>query len=256
MNGNFYKSPLIKEFMKKSIEEDFDFLSIDNRGKEIISRFYGKKKLVLGTALEKFEDCAYDIDAAVSFVLKKGYKHIILAGYSTGCQKIVYYINMRKNKHVQALVFIAPVDDYAVSHRRLGKKYSKALRLAQSMVHYKQGNKLMPSWASFHSAQRFLSYASPKSIESQIFNYKGKLSMLSKIHQPVLVIFGEKDEHIVGTVYEYKAVIESKISSLLFIFKTIKNADHSFLGKEAMVIKLVSQWFKRVSETTAAFEAP
>ncbi len=80
--------------------------------------------------------------------------------------------------------------------------------------------------------------------------------MLSKIHQPVLVIFGEKDEHIVGTVYEYKAVIESKISSLLFIFKTIKNADHSFLGKEAMVIKLVSQWFKRVSETTAAFEAP
>ncbi len=90
MNGNFYKSPLIKEFMKKSIEEDFDFLSIDNRGKEIISRFYGKKKLVLGTAL----------------VLKKGYKHIILAGYSTGCQKIVYYINMRKNKHVQALVFM------------------------------------------------------------------------------------------------------------------------------------------------------
>src|SRR3989338_3173895 len=97
-----------------ALENNFAFFSFGNRGMGHISVFrkFEKKTVnyvTLGTSMEKFEHCIYDIDGAINALRKEGYKKFVLSGHSTGCNKILYYYSKTKNPSVRALVLLSPV---------------------------------------------------------------------------------------------------------------------------------------------------
>ncbi|MCZ7591699.1 MAG: alpha/beta hydrolase [Kiritimatiellae bacterium] len=75
MGGNFYRSELRKQMLLQGPCAGIDVLSFNNRGHED------------NVADEVFVDCRHDIDAAIEFGRKQGYRRFILLGHSTGCQK-------------------------------------------------------------------------------------------------------------------------------------------------------------------------
>ncbi len=253
LTGNFYGSTEIEEMSHGAISEGYAFMSIQMRGSYIINRFERvkgnrRKSFFAGSALEKFEDCIYDIEGAIKFLVDKGYKNIFLEGHSTGCQKIVYYMSKRKDSRVKGLVLLSPADDYNFERAVQGKKFDRNVKFARNVVKG-HGNSLMPGMPpdTIVSALRFLSIANPKRPESRIFNYKMKdMIYISRIKLPALVVFGGKDYFMntagISADYAIKKLQED-CPSLKGI--VIKDADHNFHGNRDTLTKSILLWISK-----------
>lgn len=249
MTGNFFSHPLVWELARKSHSAGFDLFSANNRGFGNLTSFRkGKKRLKIGTALEKFTDCIKDIDAAISALQKLGYKEFVLCGHSTGCQKITYYQAKRKNLKVKALLLLAPGDDYNLAKTALKGKFDKAVNVARKMLSEGRGNERMPLWAhpTGYSALRFLSYADTRNPECQLFNYGGKLSLFSKVKVPILAMFGSKETVTDKTPMQMLAKLREKSHSIMLETVLVKGADHGFSGKEKEAVKRIIEFLGRV----------
>src|SRR5208283_2893720 len=69
LQGNFYGSTYINALSETFTKKGFNFLSIEQHGSYTIKgtkrgRSNKAKRILLGGALERFEDCVYDIDGA------------------------------------------------------------------------------------------------------------------------------------------------------------------------------------------------
>lgn len=235
MTDHFFESNTMTVMGKIAKDINAKFLTFNNRGAELVGtinhQFYG-------TALEKFEDCIYDIDAAISFMKKRGAKNIVLSGHSTGCQKIAYYYTKNTSKkdikNIAALIFLAPADDINVQKKILGKKFGESIRIAKKMISLGSSDMPMPKkfGAPYFSARRYYNLYGGKSIEGHIFNYEENLEPVKKIKIPFLAIFGNEEQYATmdpkKMLQKIQAVAQNKKSQTALI----KKADHGFHGQE------------------------
>lgn len=241
MHSNFFSAPLAMEIAQTLCSTNYDLFTTNNRGMGLITRFNkGKEKIKIGTALEKFEECIFDIDGAIKTMQHMGYKDIILLGQSTGCQKITYYQSVKKNKKVKGLILLSPTDDYNFRIAELGEKFKSAVLLAKKMIARGEGGKIMPNWASRYSPKRFLSYAEAKNVEADLFNYSGKMKHFSSIKIPILAIFGSNEEHIGNkTPAQMLKILKEKTNSTLLVTEEIKGDNHEFEFHPKKVTKAI-----------------
>ena len=187
--GNFYENLYVEAIRNKAIDSGFAFLSFNNRGTGFVEDLIKRKKtkieyVRIGGCLERFEDCIIDIKTAADFLGEKGYNNIILEGHSAGCQKIAFYRHRTKDKRVNGLILLAPVDDVGYVKRHFGKKYEKALKTAKNMAKKGKADSPVPKWMEFYplfSARVFLSVSDPKSSSGRIFDYSGELKEIKNI---------------------------------------------------------------------------
>ena len=115
LEGTFYRSSYAKILSKKLSTNGFNYLSIEQRGSYTAVGFRKKTKKIgyvtAGGGFEIFEDCVYDIEAAVKFLKSMGIKKIFLEGHSTGCQKVAYYQYKKKDSSIKGIILAAPCDD-------------------------------------------------------------------------------------------------------------------------------------------------
>jgi len=247
MSGNFYSSTLQLELANGLQGTTYDFFATNNRGSGFINRVKttnGKK--LIGTAFEKFEECVYDIDAAIKVALERGYKEIILSGHSTGCQKIAYYQSKKQNKKVSALLLLAPSDDYGYQKKTLGKNFSKMIAAAKKMIANGKGNEQLFRYENKYSAKRYLSTVSPKLPETELFNYTGKLKLFSKVKCPIFAMFGSKEEYLAKPPKECLRLLREKTSSKKLITVEIEGSNHQFVGYEEEAVENVLAFLKTV----------
>jgi pimeloyl-ACP methyl ester carboxylesterase len=250
LQGDFYGSSAISALAVAFPKAGFNFLSIEQRGSYVVNdkrkgRGRTSKIIMVGGALEKFEGCVHDIEGAIRFARKLGMKKIYLEGHSTGCQKTSYYLGKINNRFVKGLILIAPDDDYNITRNDLGKKFKEAVAFAKK--HKNEGDLMMPSkyLRGMTGVSRFLSYSDPKNAESKIFNYDLKrLYLFNKIKQPVLVIFGTKDEYIMKPAKEYLKMLEENSGTGMFDGVLIKGANHGFRKHEEELILAIVKWLK------------
>jgi len=269
LHSNFYKNR-IKKFANHFTKEGISLVSFAMRGTNAVNSFKvidkrtkkGYTRKFIGAAFEIFEDSVYDIDAMITFLEKRGYKKIFLVGHSTGSNKAAYYAIKKKDKRVDGVVLLAPVADRPGLKKGMGKKFGKAVKVAKEMVKKsstgrsasgrKKGDKLMPFELinDYMSAERFLSLAIPNTPED-VFTYrdgKDRLSHFNKITQPLMVLYGEKDEYL--TSYKAKDLVklfEEKSSGVpLFRGVVLKNTNHGFSRKENLVSKKILEFIDSV----------
>ncbi len=253
MEGSFYRSNAAKVLARKLAARQINFLSIEQRGSYTMLGFKRKtrrKKVIYlaGGAFEKFEDCVYDINGAIRFLNRIGIKKIFLAGHSTGCQKITYYQYKRRDRRVKALVLLAPADDYNIQKKELRRRFNSAVRVARALYKKDRNSEMPREYIKRpYSAGRFLSYSDLRFVESRIFNYDLKrLREFGSVRQPMLAIFGSKEEHALKPVRDYMRILERNTRSSKFDYAIIKNADHGFDGRENAMADAVVDWLKKL----------
>lgn len=234
MGSNFYRAGLKKAFLEAAPARGFAVLSFNNRGAE------------RGTENESFRACLHDLDAAAAFARRRGHRRLVFIGHSTGCQKIVYWQARRRNPAVAGLVLLAPADDYAVTRRDLGRRLEHKVAWARKMVAAGKGTAPIAGLYERFAAQRFLSLASLRALEANVFRYAGPLTQFRRVKCPVLAVFGAEEEFAAIPPAEMLAVLRRKTKSRNFADWLIPGADHGFHGGEADLALSVCQWAREI----------
>ncbi len=245
MGGNFYSGLSVK-MSPTLMKNGFDVFLLNTRGHDVVSKVKKESKKYsdhIGTAHEKFEDSVYDVKAAIDAVQSLGYKNIILAGHSTGCQKAAYYIYKTKDRRVQAIILLAPCDDYLVYKKRLGRDWKQAAKKAKQWLR-SHPTQYVTDEPGAYDAQRFNSISDLKRIESRLFYYDGNFREFSKIKTPMMVLFGTKEQNRTKPVESYINTLENETRSKRFGSVIIKNANHSFVGHEKKTAQHIANWLR------------
>lgn len=247
MTGNFYHMGLPTIIGEKIARLGVAFFAINTRGHDavaVIRSKRGRRKdhLTAGTDLERFEDSALDIDAAISRMKQLGYRKFILAGHSTGCQKIAYYQYKKKSRDVIGLLLLGAADDYVIHRKELGRGFNSTVEFAKNMVKNGKGDEPDRRIPSHFSPRRFLSLADLRNIEARIFYYDGELKEFSRIKTPICSIFGRKEEYADRPVIDYQRILRRKTNSVDFVAGVIDGTGHSFRGKEEEVSRFAAGW--------------
>lgn len=245
--GNFYENAFLDDATNGLIENNFAFLTFNNRGAGFVQEFLRKtdskvEYVKIGGSLERFEDCLLDIEAAVLFLQKRGFNNIYLQGHSTGAQKASYF-TIKNKYNIKGLILLEPADDPEIAKKMLGGKYEEALKTAEEYISSGTPDKMMPSWVSSTgfaaSAQRFQSIADPESDEGELFNFGSNLDELKKIDCPMIIIFGSKSqyqnnpEHTIQTLNRALPKVTTKL---------IENGDHGFTNHEDELQQIITGW--------------
>ena len=235
MGGNFYRSVSKKEMMVQAPRRGIDVLSFNNRGYE------------RDVASERFSDCVFDLDAAVSFGQAQGYRRFILLGHSTGCQKVTYYQARRRNPRVAALVLAAIGDDYAIARRDLGSRYARTLSRVRRLVKSGRGDTILTEKGCLgFAARRFLSVADPAQVEARLFNFAGPMRAFRSITTPTLAVLPEREEYACAPVPIMAQRLCERSRADAFKAIIIPRADHSFHGVERETTALILDWIARL----------
>lgn len=229
MGSNFYRSSFRKQLMLDAPGAGFDTLMFNNRGAE--------KEV----ATEHFRDCLEDVDAALAFAGRKGYRRITLVGHSTGCQKITYHQALREHPRVEALVLTGIGDDLAISRRDAGRQYGRLLARARRLVASGKGDTILPKCLGF-AAHRFVSVADPAQVEAQLFDMAGPMRHYRRIACPTLVVLPAEEQYACMPVARMAEILRAKSRARRFDSVIIPRADHSFHGCEPAASRAVFAW--------------
>jgi len=257
LHGNFYGSNSIAEIAKEANKKGIAFMSIQTRGSYIVEGFSYKNKrqeLLAGGALEKFEDSIYDIDGGINALIHMGYKQIFLEGHSTGCQKVLYYLDSGKyqshKRNITGIALLGPVDDYNYDRLHYGNsEFRKMTKLAEK----RRGKELfMPigpnaTSNSIIGVKRFLSTVLEKNPEAEILNYRGDLKYIKSVRVPMLAVFGSNDEYMVDTKPRRAIeLLKEKYSGKRIETYIVKGAGHTFRGKRIELARTVVRFYSEL----------
>jgi hypothetical protein len=195
--------------------------------------------LLAGNALEKFEDCIFDIQGWIDFALSHGYMEIWLQSHSLGTSKVAYYMDQVRPTNIAGLIFLSPSDMIGCVHDTVGQKdYDILLPEAIKLASEGKENQLLTHtlWgAEYLSARTFLNMFD-KNANTAIFNY-GDESLgwkaVNEISVPVIAVTGTKDDGIAPVIDPKIAMtkLEQELKNSPKV-KTIvyEGAEHSFDG--------------------------
>ena len=202
LNGNFYENRFIDILAKSYTDNNYAFLTFNNRGRDFITELLkGNDFTLIGGSLERFKDCILDIDGIVNWIKNRGYNEIILEGHSYGCNKVLYYYNHKKSDNIKKIVLLAPCDIPSEGKKFLSKEeYEKTKSDSTRLVQEGKESALIdfPVMANGKIAAGTYYYDFLPGGENDFFRYNdgvnGKSEILNSIDIPTLIIFGDVDE--------------------------------------------------------------
>lgn len=258
----FYSDDLKDEQAKALNSIGVSYLLFNNRGAHLIKKLNVQKKSGemerkrFGMAYEKIKDCIKDIDGAISFLEKSGYKEFHLIGESTGANKICVYHYYKPDNKVSKYVLLGGGDDTGIYYNKLGKeRFFKLLNEAKEKIKKRKGEEivceLLPE--EIFSYIGFYDIANPDG-DYNVFPFLEKMQgvklstkklfrYFKSVNKPTLVIYGEKDEYVWGNVPKVVALLKEQKPK--FEYKIIKDADHGFNKQQKELSKIIADWLKK-----------
>lgn len=250
MNGNFYENRFVDVLADTYTENGYSFLTFNNRGRDFITELIKDDDFTLiGGSLERFQDSLFDIQGAIDYVKKLGYKNIILEGHSYGCNKVLYYYNKIEDNSIKKIVLLAPCDIPEESKKFLSSdEYENAVRESEELVQKGRDMELInySVMANGKVAAGTFYYDFLPGGENDFIRYRdgadGKSDVLSKIKIPILIIFGDKDECVLTeNIDVVSGYLKNNISNCNL--HVIKNTDHIFTDKFNKLGEIISNFF-------------
>lgn len=240
---------LIKELSGRCVKNRIAYFKFNTRGHDIVNRNAIKTDALYGAGFEKFEECVFDIRAMIAYTRRLGYKKIILAGHSTGANKVLYYMYKTQDRSIKGLMLLGPVSDIAAGRKKFGKTgLARGVVLAEKLAR-KNPAALMPLFYGVSTAARFLSMFRAETSEDT-FPYltpHADWKALQSVRIPLAVIIGERDEyldrpaHKLTDIFHDHAPLAKSFSGVI-----IKSANHGFKKKEADLAHIIIRWIKSI----------
>ncbi len=250
LGSRFYSGQTItKEVSSAASKLGIGYLNFNNRGHDTVNRDGIGKKRNLGRAFERFEDCVHDIRAVIREARRLGFKNIVLAGHSTGANKILYYLYKAKDRSVKGLCLIAGLSDISAVAKEIGmRKLRRRVKIVEKLAR-KNPTALVPEKFGLYSRARYLSLLQPGRNEDTFPYYdpRGSWRALKSIRAPVAVVIGAKDQYLdrpaknLIEIFQKNAVRTKSFSGVI-----VKGANHGFIKKEKELAKVIVSWAKQL----------
>ncbi|EFM96302.1 alpha/beta hydrolase [Actinobacillus pleuropneumoniae] len=143
IHGNFYSNPFYYNIGETLSKAGVDFLYAQTRnafGKMQEVNALTNEFEVIGSFNEDFAKTIEDLTAYLDFAEQQGYENIMLAGYSLGANKVIYYLRETQDPRVSKFLLLSPAN---VTHLTnfVGEPERTYIR---QMVEKGQGQKLLP----------------------------------------------------------------------------------------------------------------
>jgi alpha-beta hydrolase superfamily lysophospholipase len=257
LSAAFYNDINLYEAVTNACEkEGWGFALFNNRGHDLIAgiRKYdgtppnGYSYYPGGAGNEIFEECIFDIDAGVDFLVEKGFTEVVIVGHSTGANKACYYAATEKNSHVVGVVLLGPMSD-RLETSISQEKHKQDLELMYQLIKDGKGDELLLGYHFFPiTPKRYISLFEPGSTED-VFDYgdqKPTMTSFSAIKLPLLVVLAENDEAADRPMREIKKVFDSHATSEQYKSVIIPDALHKFHDKENNVATAIVDWVKTI----------
>lgn len=257
----FYEEVKYREMAEELRRVGVSLLLFNNRGAHIIKKLDIEKngkveRRRFGMAFEVIKECVLDINGAIEFLEKRGFREFYLIGSSTGANKICVYDHYVKKNEVSRYILVGGADDTGIYYQILGKKkFFELLKSSKEMIKKRRGEELIADPKLFpediFSYQAFFDIANPDGdyntfpfgeISSRVkLSRKPLFRYFKAIGKPTLVIYGERDEYT-DTKKAVKVLKEIRPD---FGYKIIEEANHGFEGKEKELASVVANWLRK-----------
>jgi len=221
------------------------YVKLDTRGHHVVARA-GRR--LAGAAFERFGESVRDIRAMIALARQAGYSRVILAGHSTGANKVLHYIARVRDRRVAGLVLLGPVSDIAGEMKRVGRRELRRRVAVAERIARRDPDALVPRAFGFYSARRYLSLYRPGEAEDvfQYYRPDGRWTALRKVRVPVAVIVGSRDEYLDRPAAALvEAFARQATAARSFSGIVIPRARHGFAGREELLARALVRWVER-----------
>jgi pimeloyl-ACP methyl ester carboxylesterase len=223
----------------------------NTRGHDVVAR---AGRQLAGAAFERFRQCLVDIRTIVDFVRRRGYRRIILAGHSTGANKVLFYAARAKDRRVDGIALLGPVSDRAAEVKRIGpRELERRIETVEKLAR-RDPDALIPREWGFWSAQRYLSLYRAGGDEDVFPYYRpdARWTALRSVRLPLAAILGARDEYldrpawdVIDTFRENAPQVDS------FTGLVVPRANHGFQGQERQLADLLVRWITETRRSTS-----
>ena len=246
--GSVFSSgqPLIRALSARLTKAGIGYLKLNTRGHDLVAR--GGRRLV-GSAFERFGESVEDIRAIVAFARTSGYRRIVLAGHSTGANKVLYYASRARDPRVIGIVLAGPVSDVAAEAKRLGPRELRRRVAGAERIARRDPDALVPRAFGFRSARRYLSLYRPGEAEDVFPYYRpsARWTALRRVRLPIAAIVGGRDEYLDRRPAELLAAFErNAIRARSFTGIVVPGARHGFQRHEEILARVIVRWVRTV----------
>lgn len=242
--GSVFSSgqPLTRELSARLNAAGIAFFKLNNRGHDVVA---GRGRHLAGAAFERFEQSTEDIRATVTFARRCGYRRVVLAGHSTGANKVLYYASRTRDRRVVGIVLAGPVSDVAAEARRLGARALRHRVAEAERIARRDPDGLVPRAWGFWSARRYISLYRAGEVEDVFPYYRAnaRWPAFRAVRLPIVAILGSRDEFLDRPAREViDAFRANAVRARSFTGLVVPRARHGFQGHERELADLVVRW--------------
>jgi pimeloyl-ACP methyl ester carboxylesterase len=244
--GSVFSSgqPLIRALSKRLNAAGIAYLKLNTRGHVVVA--HGGKRLA-GAAFERFDESVEDIRTMIALARRAGYGRVILAGHSTGANKVLHYAARVLDRRVAGLILLGPISDIAGEAKRIGARELRRRVAVAERIARRDPDALVPRAFGFWSARRYLSLYRPGEPED-VFPYHrpgARWSALRRIRVPVAAIVGSRDEYLDRRAAELIETFERNAArARSFTGVVVPGALHGFQKHEDVLARTVIRWIR------------
>lgn len=229
------------------IENNIGFLYEHNRDHSILNDILMKDGSYTrcGCMYEIFEDSILDIDLAINKAKNLGYKRIILAGHSYGCNKLIYYY-YKKRPDILGLI-LASAPDMVGLHLERQSDYKDLLKEAKDNIDNDSPTKILSNiiedYMDMSSGTHYNWFRENSNLDNlPVMGNSNNWEQFESIDVPILTFSGslETDNYLHLDILKYKAK-----SCRDFEYKIIDNTNHFYINKEQEIGNLILDWIKK-----------
>lgn len=138
---NFYLPPLFT-FGQGLASRNYPCFVANTRGHDWISRAGNLTKFG-GSAYEMIEDCLFDLDGALEFLNRRGYRRFVLVGHSLGAIKSIIYQGTRQREDMAGIVSCSAPKQFYSERVARQPEYRKIIDQAETMLAEGRGEELI-----------------------------------------------------------------------------------------------------------------
>jgi pimeloyl-ACP methyl ester carboxylesterase len=252
MSGNILENYFAHVLGEKLSENNFGYLYGHNRGynhindlvtsKVIPGKGYESKRM--GAAYERFAESLFDVDSWIKEIVTLGYKRIVLAGHSLGCNKLIYYFYKRNPKNISGVILLSPPEpEYNPNHKKLLEEAKENIKNGSPR---KILSEMVWDWYNL-SSQTYAEQTETGGPGDNIPIRRNpeRFEQLEALSVPTLCVIGEQDDIVIRSLDEDMDLIEKKaINVKSFTKKFIKGASHTYDAVEENLADEILKWIK------------
>jgi alpha-beta hydrolase superfamily lysophospholipase len=234
--------PLIRALSARLNAAGIAYLKLNTRGHDTVAR--GGQRLA-GAAFERFGESVEDIRAMIALARRAGYARVILAGHSTGANKVLHYAARVRDRRVRGLILLGPISDIAGEMKRIGRRELRRRVSVAERIARRDPAALVPRAFGFWSARRYLSLYRPGEAED-VFPYhrpNARWPALRRVRLPIAAVVGSRDEYLDRRPAELLEAFERNAArARSFTGIVIPGARHGFQKREDVLARAIVRW--------------